>query len=336
MKVCLYCEAQSMIKTSGIGRALEHQKEALNIAGIEYTTNINDDYDILHINTLLINSYAVLKKAIRNNKKVIVHGHSTQEDYRNSFRFWRLTKFFYNRMILNMYRKSKYIITPTEYSKKLISSYKGVNAKIYSVSNGIMLDKYSYSQECVDKFRTHFNITNEKIIMSVGLLFERKGILDFFDVARSMPDYKFIWFGHVPKVFCENKITKAIKCKPNNVIMPGYIKGDIIRGAFSSADVFFFPTKEETEGIVVLEALGSKSPVVIRDIEVYQNWLVDGVNCLKGITNDDFKKSIEFLVNNSQYRQKQVDAGFDIAKTRSLEFIGQELKQIYEEVLYSK
>ena len=60
----------------------------------------------------------------------------------------------------------------------------------------------------------------------------------------------------------QGKIKKAIKSKPNNVIMPGYIAGDIIEGAYASADVFFFPTYEETEGIVVLEALASKCPSV--------------------------------------------------------------------------
>ena len=32
---------------------------------------------------------------------------------------------------------------------------------------------------------------------------------------------------------------------------------------------FFFPSREETEGIVVLEALASHQHVVLRDIPVY-------------------------------------------------------------------
>ena len=35
-------------------------------------------------------------------------------------------------------------------------------------------------------------------------------------------------------------------------------------------------THEETEGIVVLEALATETPIVIRDIPVYYEWLEHG------------------------------------------------------------
>ena len=41
----------------------------------------------------------------------------------------------------------------------------------------------------------------------------------------------------------------------------------------TAADAFFFPSREETEGIVVLEALASHQDVVVRDIPVYKGWL---------------------------------------------------------------
>ena len=38
----------------------------------------------------------------------------------------------------------------------------------------------------------------------------------------------------------------------------------------SGANAFFFPSYEETEGIVVLEAFASHQHVVLRDIPVYE------------------------------------------------------------------
>ena len=52
MKVCIYFEAEKLIQTSGIGRAQSHQKKALELMGIPYTTDPNEDYDILHINKI--------------------------------------------------------------------------------------------------------------------------------------------------------------------------------------------------------------------------------------------------------------------------------------------
>ena len=34
------------IEQSGVGRAIKHQMKALELNGIEYTTNPEDDYDI--------------------------------------------------------------------------------------------------------------------------------------------------------------------------------------------------------------------------------------------------------------------------------------------------
>ena len=89
--------------------------------------------------------------------------------------------------------------------------------------------------------------------------------------------------------------------------MPGYIAGDIIEGAFANADVFFFPTYEETEGIVVLEALASKCPLLIRDIPIYEEWLTHGVNCHKGKTNEEFKALLDDIITKKPRIQgKQV------------------------------
>ena len=49
MKVLLYLEGKSVLQKSGIGRALQHQMHALDLAGIPYTTDILGDYDVVHI-----------------------------------------------------------------------------------------------------------------------------------------------------------------------------------------------------------------------------------------------------------------------------------------------
>ena len=65
------------------------------------------------------------------------------------------------------------------------------------------------------------------------------------------------------------------------------------------ADAFFFPSYEETEGIVVLEALSSYQQVILRDIPVYEGWLIHGKNCYKGKDNDEFIELIQMLWKRS-------------------------------------
>ena len=51
MKVLLYFEKQKQIKQSGIGRALSHQKKALELANVDYTLDPKEEFDFAHVNT---------------------------------------------------------------------------------------------------------------------------------------------------------------------------------------------------------------------------------------------------------------------------------------------
>ena len=223
------------------------------------------------------------------------------------------------------------IITPTPYSKKLLEGY-GINKEIRVLSNGIDLKRFCYDENKIDKFRNAFSLKEDDlVVLSVGLYFERKGILDFIEVAKNMPHVKFIWFGYTPLYAIPKKIRYAIKNHPQNVIFPGYVKGDILEGAYLDTNCFFFPSYEETEGIVVLEALASLQVVLVRDIPVYNPWLVNQVNCFKGMNNHDFINQIDSILNHEFIDLK--DKGREIAKQRSLSIVGNELKSIYETVL---
>lgn len=331
MKVCLYFEGKEMIKTSGIGRALKHQKAACESAGIEYTLDPDEEYDILHINTYGPSTLSVLNQARSRGKKIIYHAHSTEEDFRNSFVLSNQIAPYFKKMLIYYYSKADYILTPTPYSKQLLDGY-GLGVKIEALSNGIDLDRFHYDEEKVKAFRAYFSLKeNQKVIISVGLYIERKGILDFMKVAEAMPDVTFIWFGYTPLYSVPKKIRNAIKNHPANVILPGYVKGAIIEGAYSSADAFFFPSKEETEGIVVLEALASHQYVIVRDIPVYADWLTSGVNCFKGSTIEHFINHIRNCINDTCVDVR--DNGVDTAEKRSIEEVGQQLKRIYENVM---
>ena len=113
------------------------------------------------------------------------------------------------------------------------------------------------------------------MVICAGLYFQRKGIEDFVKVAEKMPHVRFIWLGSISKWLIPKKIRDIVNGKhPDNVSFPGYFKGAVFQGAMSGANAFFFPSYEETEGIVVLEAFASHQHVVLRDIPVYEGWLM--------------------------------------------------------------
>ena len=331
MKVLLYYEKEEKIKKSGIGRALRHQIAALTSAGVEYTLDPKDTYDIAHINTYFPESKKLVKKLKKKGVPVIVHGHSTKEDFQNSFRLWKLMKLWFYPNLMWFYKNADFIITPTEYSKRCIDAY-NLGTEVIFVSNGIDPKEYAYDEEKIKAFKEFFKINEgEKVVIGIGFPFNRKGIKDFFAVAKEKPDVKFIWFGYLQRILTQPNVLRAIKHRPSNVIMPGYIDNAIIKGALRYAECLFFPSYEETEGIVVLEALASNCPVLIRDIGVYADWLEDGRDCYKGHNNEEFLQKLNTIMESDN--SKLVENGYKLVEERTLEKVGVELRQAYKNLL---
>jgi len=335
MKVLLYLENKNKLANSGIGRAILHQSKALEAANIEFTFDTKDSFDIAHLNSYQGHTYRLMRKYQKQGIKVISHGHSTHEDFRESFRLWKIAAPIYNHMLNRMYKHADLIITPTEYSKGLIENYPGVTCPVLAISNGLVLQDYAPDKACVSDFAKKFDIKPEdRVVMGVGFYFKRKGIDDFFETARKMPEVKFIWFGYLQRALTTKYVLKCIKNKPDNVILPGYIKGEIIKGAYQRCDCMLFPTHEETEGIVVLEALACRLPLIVRDVGVYENWLTDGLNCYKGKSVDDFVQKIKLCMREDQ--TKLTDEGYKVVEQRSIEKVGVQLKQAYIKLVETK
>lgn len=115
---------------------------------------------------------------------------------------------------------------------------------------------------------------------------------------------------------------------PENVRMPGYISREELREAYQGCDLFCFMSFEETEGIVVLEALACGIPVLLRDIPVYEGWLKDGIHVYKAVSEEQFKERTLGILNGELPDLTQM--GREAAKKRNFEETGRKLSVIYK------
>ena len=338
MKVLLFSEGKNTFSKSGVGQALNHQVEALGANNVEYTLNPDEEYDIVHINTLGLKSWKMLKKAKKMKKPVIYHTHTTYEDFKGSIKWSDQLAPVIRYWAKKSYNGADYLISPTEYTKKLVSEKYLKNEKeIRVISNGVNTEKISKNEELKKKFLEKYKIF-KPLVITAGLPFERKGIKEFVKLAERCSDYQFLWFGSSSiKPMLPKKIQKIIDNPPKNLSFPGFVEKEELIGAFSAAKLFLFMTYEENEGIVVLESLSSKLPLVVRDIPVYEDWLQDGVNCFKARNNDEFYKKMVSIVND---KVKNIDDiienAYKIAEERDLKNIGKKYKEYYEYILDKK
>lgn len=331
MKVLLYTEGQKMTKNSGLGKAIKHQMKALESANVEYTTNLKDDYDIIHINFYGPRSYHLAKKAHRLGKKVVYHAHSTEEDYKNGFILAKQTAHLFKNWLIKCYSLGDVIVTPTPYSKRLLEGY-GIKRKIYAISNGIELDLFKKDEAAGKRFRKKYNYTEkDKVIIGIGLYITRKGIVDFVELAKRLPEYKFIWFGYSPLAAATEDVRKAVNTKLDNLLFAGYVEQQVIKDAMNGCDIYLFPTYEETEGIPIIEACACKTTAIIRDIPIFEEMLEDGVNVYKAKTIDEFEDKIKKVITGKL--PKVGEKAYKVAEERDIKKVGEQLKQVYEDVM---
>lgn len=333
MKVLLYAGGLKTIGKSGLGHAILHQKKALSDMNISYTTDIHEDYDILHINTYFLKSYFLARKAKRKGKRIVYHAHSTEEDYINGFILSKQTSKLFKWWLIKCYSLGDIIVTPTPYSKRILEGYKGLeNKRIVAISNGIELDYFKRDHSYRKEFREKYGYTLEdKVVVGIGLYSRRKGIVDFVELAKRLPEYKFIWFGESPLMASTEDVKKAVHTKLPNLVFAGYVEQDQIRLALGGCDLYLFPTLEETEGIPIVEACAMKCDSLIRDIPIFEGYLEDGVNVYKAKDLDEFEEKIRKILNHEL--PSVADKAYKVARDRDIKEVGKRLKEVYEEVL---
>lgn len=316
MRVCNYLEGSEIIG-GGLKTSWNQQIKALRMQGLDVTISPKDDFDILHLQFFGPKSFVAMKKAKANGKPVIIHAHTTKEDIRNSFLGSNLISPLIGKYLKYYYNKADLVLTPSEYSKNRLENYP-VTRPIRTITNGVDTEKFSPGKLREDVRK----------IIAVGYVLKRKDPKTFVEVARSFPERDFIWYG---KVYKSALTGVNMENLPPNVTFTGYFKN--IAEAYSSGDIFLFPSKEENQGIVILEAAACGLPIIVRDIPTYRGWLRDGENCLKCKSKNEFKSKLEMLIENGELRRELSRKSLKLAKEHSLKRVGEKLESIYEKLL---
>jgi len=337
MKICLYSEGMKEMEffsISGITVAFKNFQTALDRAGIKYTTNIFEEFDILHINQPLgLKSPLYSGYFRRRGKRIVVHGHTVPEDFKESFMASNDIYPLLKKIFPSFYRYADVAMCPSPYAAKILRKHLGKRKRIEVVSNGVDVKKYRHSEAKRRKYRKNEKIGDKTLVISVGHVIKRKGCEDFAKIALDMKDREFRWFGTIYPPFMVRypEVEAYIKKPPKNLRFTGFFN-DIVM-AYSAADILLFPSKLETQGIVILEAAAMGKPIIVRDIPAYEGWLFHGKNCLKAKNNSEFKKYIRLIERDSKLRQKLSVNALRLASENSLENIGKRLRQIYESLM---
>jgi glycosyltransferase involved in cell wall biosynthesis len=111
------------------------------------------------------------------------------------------------------------------------------------------------------------------LLLYVGRLSAEKEIEQIRPVMEAIPDARLALVGDGPH---RQNLEKFFADTPTHFV--GYLKGKDLAAAFASADAFVFPSRTETLGLVLLEAMAAGCPVVAARSGGIPDIVTDGVN----------------------------------------------------------
>ena len=129
----------------------------------------------------------------------------------------------------------------------------------------------------------------------------RKGVLDFIEVAKQLPDIQFVWcggfsFGKITDGYEELK--KVVENPPANVKFLGIIPREEMNDLYNISDVLFMPSYNELFPMAILEAVNLHVPLVLRDLDLYRDILFEKYE--RANDNTGFVQAIKRLYEEPQ------------------------------------
>ncbi|MBF7081907.1 glycosyltransferase family 4 protein [Desulfallas sp. Bu1-1] len=138
--------------------------------------------------------------------------------------------------------------------------------KVVVIPNGVDTDNFVPKNNNIS--RNNYAAPDEKIVFYVGRLVREKGVQVLLDavpmILAQVPNTKFIISGKGP---CLNELQNQASRLgiADRLYFTGYIDEYTRNSLYSWADVAVFPSLYEPFGIVALEAMAARTPVVISD-----------------------------------------------------------------------
>lgn len=269
----------------------------------------------------------------------VAYVHFVPETLEDSLKLPAPVKMAVYKYVIWFYRNVDHIVVVNPNFIPVLKKYNIDEDKITYIPNFVSEKNfYRYDKKRVDDLRQQFNIpAGSFVVLGVGQVQTRKGIVDFIEVAKRMPHIQFLWaggfsFGSITDGYEELK--KIVENPPDNVKFLGIIEREKMNDIYNLADLMFLPSYSELFPMSVLEALALKMPVLLRDLDLYKDILFDYY--LKGKDVEEFIHIIDEIQQKEKIYKIWSDNSWTCHQFYSRNFVLNQWKQFYYNIYYEK
>lgn len=232
------------------------------------------------------------------------------------------------------------VFAPSESVASVLGD-RGVFAPIDVVPTGVNLEQFARGNG--PGFRAAMDIPQDAIVVGhVGRLapeknleFLAKALVAFF---KSESRAHFLVVGGGPsskairQIFFREKMAGRLH-------MAGVLDHPLLTSAYRAMDMFVFASKSETQGMVLIEAMAARVPVVAMDAPGVREVVVDQHNgkLLHSETVEEYLSALQWVASLSPAQLQQLmDRAKNTARAFSIERSADEALALYEHLLEKK
>ena len=175
------------------------------------------------------------------------------------------------------------IVVLTKFEESLLreSGILRPGTRVHLVDSGVDLERFSQHPN-PEAFREHFDIAdNEKLILYVGRLAQKKGLEDLIEAApfvlERFPEAKFVIVGEDMDLGEWMRMEIDRRGLSGNFLLTGFLnEADMLVSAYHSCHLLVLPSEYEAFGLVLAEAMACGKPCVATDVGGIPDVVLDG------------------------------------------------------------
>ena len=341
----------------------DEEEKVLRIPGIStgiYNTRVTSVYPVRAINKIKSWNLDVIHSQTefgvgtfarifaKQYKIPLVHTyHTMYEDY-----VYYITKGYFDkaskkvvRELVNFYcdKSVDELIVPTEKIYEVFKNKYKFKRDISVIPTGLEIERFykeNKDPKKIQSLRKKLNIDKKDfVILYVGRLAEEKQV-DFLieshkDLVKKHSNMKLVIAGYGPDEDFYRQYTKDMGLD-KSVIFAGKVDWEDVPYMYQIANVFATPSKTETQGLTVIEAMASNlCPVCMKD-EAFQSMITEELNGLFFETEEEYKKQILRLYDKPKELERFGKQARIQAETYGLKFYAERVLDVYRRAIREK
>jgi glycosyltransferase involved in cell wall biosynthesis len=236
--------------------------------------------DIIHVVNPAVVGLSGVYYAKRDNIPLMASYHTHLPEYLKHYGLaalepvmWELIKNVHNQAQLNLCTSNAMVAALADHGIERVDLWqRGVDTDTFrpDLASREMRDRLSQGHP------------DAPLLLYVGRLSAEKEVDRIKAVLQSIPDARLALVGNGP-----HRTALETHFADTHTNFVGYLHGEELGAAYASADAFIFPSRTETLGLVLLEAMAAGCPVIAANSGGIPDIVTDGVNGFMFDPTDD-------------------------------------------------